>query len=116
MLDRLGTRCYAASIRSPPCNTFFQVDSYNGPRLLRSASHPLGFPWLEGAALARAQQANILAQRTYERTRASFLAGTPYITEFPEDLGTTRKGDAPASQWQLQAIRQLAADTSAVRC
>ena len=95
---------------SPPCNTFSRARHHfrqGGPRPLRSATWPLGFPWLRVTDQETVQTANFFIFQCLEAAKRMHAQGRFYWWEHPEDLGKTRAGDHPASIWQLQALRQL---------
>ena len=98
---------------SPPCKGFSRARYSNvfGPPPLRSSDYPWGFPWLEGARLASAERENgplrislrflSAVADLRDRQRAGSVAPLCQCWfEFPEDLGTHRRGD-PASPWQI---------------
>eukprot|EP00435_Cladocopium_sp_Y103_P064471 s792_g26.t1 len=101
---------------SPPCNTFSRARHHfkdGGPRPLRSSSWPLGFPWLRNHDQETVQTANFFIFQCLEAARRMYAKDRFFWCEHPEDLGTTRAGDRPASIWQLQAVQELADLTSA---
>ena len=101
---------------SPPCNTFSRARHHfrqGGPRPLRSATWPLGFPWLRMTDQETVQTANFFIFQCLEAAKRMHAQGRFYWWEHPEDLGKTRAGDYPASIWQLQALRQLVQATQA---
>ena len=83
-----------------------------GPRPVRSRQHPLGFPWVEGRALARADQGNRLLEVTLDAILAAHRGSAKFLLEHPEDLGRTARS-RPASIWQLDRVSTIAAETSA---
>lgn len=98
---------------SPPCASFSRAVLANtrGPRPVRNATYPMGFPWLEGAPRRRADEgsaiilfcAAALQAAADARARGRWVRG---VMEFPEDLGRAELG-TPASPWQLDAFRKL---------
>ena len=106
---------FSVVVMTPPCGTWSRVRFANnlGPRPCRDKSWPWGYPWLEGQAFEQVQLGNALVLQTLEGCAAASLAGCSFVIEHPEDLGMTFTGDSPASIWQLPAVRQLAADSSA---
>ena len=101
---------------SPPCNTFSRARhnfKHGGPRPLRSAAWPLGFPWLRTQDQETAQTANFFVFQCLEAARRMHLQNKFFWGEHPEDLGKTKSGDTPASIWQLPVVRELAELTSA---
>ena len=85
--------------------------NHNGPRPLRSAEYPLGFPWLSIANREKVEVENNLihfAARCLEASRTARLRGlfSHAILEFPEDLGTAELGQ-PASPFQLGVVQRL---------
>ena len=99
---------------APPCNTWTRAvwANHNGPRPLRSAAYPLGFPWLTRENRAKAEVGNNLvhfAARCLEASRGARLRGmfSHAIFEFPEDLGRAQLG-TPASLWQRDDLKAIA--------
>ena len=107
------------TVGTPPCNSFSRVlsSNYAGPQPVRSRAFPYGFPWLFGKDKARCVTGNVLAYRSLEAFRAGHksVANTPYLLEHPEDLGTTRNGDEPASLFQWEDTVNLIKDTAAIQ-
>ena len=117
---------YAAVLMSPPCGTWSRAPWANqfGPRPLRSAAHPWGFPWLEGFRQQKVAESNCfirLCLQVLEILQAHHPQ-TKFWWEHPEDLGSVltyrRKarsqwfhklhhGVRPASIWQLEALRKF---------
>ena len=78
-------------LASPPCETFSRVRHHQpGPRPLRSASYPRGFPWLSNKHRLQVDQSNYFID-----------------LEHPEDLGATTDHKIPASIWQWESVREL---------
>ena len=79
---------FDAAIITPPCNTHSRALFANkwGPRPYRSRNHPMGFPWLEGAAKAKIETANKLIEVAFKLAEAAYKGNTPYVIEHPEDL------------------------------
>ena len=74
-------------LASPPCETFSRVRHHQpGPRPLRSASYPRGFPWLSNKHRLQVDQSN-------------------YFIDHHE---------IPASLWQWESVRELQVSTKAV--
>lgn len=104
---------YDAVIATPPCHTHSRAcySGKDGPAPLRSAKHPLGFPWLQGKQLEKVTAANamvtfsfrILAEQAKRWRRGLVALG---LLEHPEDLGRRPKG-TPASIWQLLEHKSL---------
>ena len=80
---------------SPPCNTFSRARHHfrqGGPRPLRSATWPLGFPWLRVTDQETVQTANFFIFQCLEAAKRMHAQGRFYWWEHPEDLGKTRAG------------------------
>ena len=96
-------------IATPPCSTFSRArhlyKRHPGPRPIRSRQFPEGFPWLNDAKRAQAQQGTKLAKRAWELCELADEIGSTFLTEFPEDLGLTDTG-VPASFWQMPEFTQ----------
>ena len=93
---------------TPPCNTHSRATWANsfGPRPLRSAAYPLGFPWLKDKDLEKVSEANSLVKFTWRvfkivdklKAKQNIVA----FGEHPENLGRIVNGgpgDVPASIW-----------------
>ena len=98
---------------APPCNSWTRAvwANHSGPRPLRSAEYPLGFPWLSIANRAKAEVGNTLihfAARCLEASRTARIRGlfSHAILEFPENLGSAELGQ-PASPFQLGVVQRL---------
>ena len=109
---------YDAVMLTPPCNTFSRLAWANrrGPQPLRSRTHPLGYPWLEGWKVDKVVAASEFIYKTWEAARTAHEIGVPYLIEHPEDLGVTSRGGNPASMRQLEGTRRLQIDTCATTC
>ena len=119
-------RIHIAVLMSPPCGTWSRAPWANqvGPRPLRSANHPWGFPWLEGARQQKVADSNCFIRfclQVLEVIHFNKLM-VKFWWEHPEDLGMVvtyrrkartmwfRKLHAqvrPASIWQLEALREF---------
>jgi hypothetical protein len=114
----LAAGVYDLLFISPPCHTHSRARSSGGgrpgPRPVRSANYPWGFPWLEGKALRSCELANKLVLRTFEAIEIAFNAGACHILEHPEDLGATPSGEVPAAIWQHSELRDIPLWTGAV--
>jgi hypothetical protein len=104
---------YQVTVCTPPFNTWTRAVYANrsGPKPIRSAEYPLGFPWLSKDNRAKAEVGNVLvhfAVRCLEASRTARLRGlfSHAILEFPEDLGKAELGH-PASPFQLDIVRKL---------
>ena len=98
-------------IASPPCETFSRVrHRHPGPRPLRSAFYPRGFPWLSNAHLQQVEQANYFVDQTVTACQLAWQ----YFLEHPEDLGATPDREFSASIWQFPALRELQVTTKAL--
>ena len=126
ILTNLRNGEYAAVLMSPPCGTWSRAPWANqlGPRPLRSASHPWGFPWLEGHRQKKVSDSNCFIRFCLEVL--GIIDTEELLVKFwwehPEDLGMVityrRKARTmwfrrlhaqvrPASIWQLEALRQF---------
>ena len=98
-------------IASPPCETFSRVrHRHPGPKPLRSAFYPRGFPWLSNAHLQQVEQANYFVDQTVTACQLAWQ----YFLEHPEDLGVTHDQEFPASIWQFPSLRELQVTTRAI--
>lgn len=91
ILTNLRNGEYAAVLMSPPCGTWSRAPWANqlGPRPLRSASHPWGFPWLEGHRQKKVSDSNCFIRFCLEvlgiiHTEELLVK---FWWEHPEDLG-----------------------------
>ena len=123
LLRRLADGEFDVVLITPPCSTWSRVRGANcrGPPMIRSRSHPWGFPWLAARHQKDAEVGNILVVfmlqvlETLEEhpiSRAGYLILV--FAEHPEDLGIAwREEDHmridPASIWQLDRLRALVA-------
>ena len=89
-------------IATPPCSTYSRArhlyKRFPGPRPIRSREHPAGFPWLPQDKWMKAQQGTQLAEKAWVLCELASDIGSHYLSEFPEDLGTTHSipvEDAP---------------------
>ena len=114
LIARIVANEFEALIASPPCNTYTRVmfaNSY-GPQPMRTALHPMGFPWLTSLRRRTVQLANTLTDVTMRAAlaQANNVPGL-IIIEFPEDLGAVVRGkwagQRPASLWQREEVDQL---------
>jgi hypothetical protein len=117
LMSELAAGVYDLLIVTPPCHTHSRARSSGGgrpgPRPVRSANYPWGFPWLEGKALRSCELANKLVLRTFEAIETAFNAGACHILEHPEDLGATPSGEVPAAIWQYSELRDIQLRTGA---
>ena len=81
---------------------------------MRSAKYPWGSPWILGKRRSKLRQANRLIKKAILACAAGGEVGTPYVLEFPEDLGL-KQGRRPASIWQLACTKSLAEATGGHR-
>ncbi len=120
-----------AVLMSPPCGTWSRAPWANvfGPRPLRSAGHPWGFPWLEGDRLRKVSASNSMIQLCID-VLIIIQSGNfaiAFLLEHPEDLGKVfrykQKSRAawfgkvseavrPASIWQLSELKAFARHNS----
>ena len=108
VLIRIRAGAYAAIVVSPQRSTFSRatLNRTRGPPPMRSAKYPWGFPWILGRRRSKLRQANRLIKKATLACAAGDEAGTPYVLEFPEDLGMSRGGGLPQSG-SLRARRAL---------
>ena len=79
-------------LASPPCETFSRVRHHQpGPRPLRSASYPRGFPWLSNKHRLQVDQSNYFIDQTLVACQLAWQ----FWLEHPEDLGATTDHDIP---------------------
>ena len=99
-------------LASPPCETFSRVRHHQpGPRPLRSASYPRGFPWLSNKHRLQVDQSNYFIDQTLVACQLAWQ----FWLEHPEDLGATTDHDIPAFIWQWESVRELQVSTKAAR-
>ena len=107
---------YDVLIMSPPCGTWsrvrFQWQLHPGPRPQRNKSWPWGFPWLSAAHRKKVDLANYFVSQTIRAAHLAAEVGAFFLIEHPEDLGSVN-GEAPASIWQLDEMRDLQIATNA---
>ena len=107
---------YDVLIMSPPCGTWsrvrYQWHLHPGPRPQRNKRWPWGFPWLSEAQRLSVETANYFVKQTIKAARLASAVGAYFLIEHPEDLGTVN-GEAPASIWQLDEMRDLQVDSQA---
>ena len=116
ILIRIRAGAYKAIIVSPPCSTFSRatLNRSRGPPPMRSSKYPWGFPWILGKRRSKLRQANRLVKKAILACAAGAEVGTPYVLEFPEDLGS-KQGRRQASIWQLACTKKLAETTGGHR-
>ena len=104
-------------IVSPPCNTFsrarFQYKEHPGPRPLRTAVWPRGFPWLSQHHRHLVDEANMFVDRCIETCIICNNFNGKFILEHPEDLGVVQ-GERPGTIWQWDSVQELVPLTGAV--
>ncbi len=119
---------YVAILMSPPCGTWSRALWANqfGPRPLRAASHPWGFPWVEGQRRSKLASSNAMIRLCLQVLELilDHKLDTRFWWEHPEDLGAVptyrRKARSqwfgklhpdvrPASIWQLEELRRFMA-------
>ena len=106
---------YRFVILAPSTATWSRVEFYGDhtSKPVRGAEHPWGFPWLSPGQRARAESGNnsmVFAVAVAVAVSEARARGREVDAVFvhPEDLGAAPKG-APASAWQLEQLRDLAA-------
>ena len=116
LLEQIRSNQFDVVFMSPPCNTWsrvrFQWQRHPGPRPVRNAVWPLGFPWLNAKQREIVEFANYFVQQTIQACRAAASVGSYFLVEHPEDLGAVGH-ERPASVWQLDEMRQMVVDTKA---
>lgn len=94
---------------TPPCNTYSRArhnyERNPGPRPIRDATYPQGFPWLSDRNKRLADEANALVEFTWILFELCASLSLAFLGEHPEDLGMTRNG-RPASIWQSKEFSQ----------
>ena len=102
---------WAGIVAAVPCKTFARAawSHGRGPRAMRDAEHPMGFPWLRGGGLASTRRENTLLTAIVQLVLASGAAdpGAKYVLAGPEALGATRAGGKPAAVWQHEAFDDI---------
>ncbi len=116
LLERLRAGEFDAVFMSPPCNTWSRAVHSNkwGPRPLRNAQWPRGFPWLTGKFKDQAELGNLLVEvcikicQEISELKHLFVL---VVWEHPEDLGASfdeaGRPVFPASVWQLPEVQRL---------
>ena len=103
-------------VLSPPCKTFSRARckwcTSPGPRPVRSATWPWGFPWLAGSNLTLVQDHNFMLSNILKAASTAVKAGSDFLLEHPEDLGDC-SGEQPGSIWQLPELHAMAQETQA---
>ena len=116
LLEQIRSGRYNVVFMSPPCNTWsrvrFQWQRFPGPRPVRNASWPMGFPWLCNKQKEVVEFANYFVRQTIQACYVAAASKTKFLVEHPEDLGAVGK-ERPASVWQLDEMRQMVIDTKA---
>lgn len=97
----------------PPRATFSRARHHRpGPRPLRSANYPYGFPWLRGPNRDRVDEANLLIQQAVLACAEQARAKRFYLLIHPEQLGCVG-GEQPASIWDWDEVQGLQQHTGA---
>ena len=120
-LLQLSQGHFDAVLITPPSSSWSRVRSANfkGPPMMRSTTHPWGFPWAAKKFQTEILLDNMLVEflikvidtlRLHPTSQHGILVLV--FAEHPEDLGTVvRQEDSailhPASIWQLPELRQL---------
>ena len=116
LLEQIRSGQFDVIFMSPPCNTWsrvrFQWQRFPGPRPVRNASWPMGFPWLSVKQKEQVEFANYFVSQTIQACYAADASWTKFLVEHPEDLGAVGR-ERPASVWQLDEMRQMVLDTGA---
>ena len=116
LLEQIRSGQFDVIFMSPPCNTWsrvrFQWQRFPGPRPVRNASWPMGFPWLSVKQKEQVEFANYFVSQTIQACYAADASRTKFLVEHPEDLGAVGR-ERPASVWQLDEMRQMVLDTGA---
>ena len=94
---------------TPACSTFSRALFANadGPRPLRDATYPEGFPWLQGADQIKVNAGTALLKFAHELLQTAKQSNLFWLEEFPEDLGTRSNGFTPASPFRSAAFREF---------
>ena len=110
-LQAAGAGRWAGILASLPCKTFARAawSHGRGPRAMRDAKHPMGFPWLRGGGRASTLRENSLLSAIAQLVLANGAAdqGTKFVLAGPEALGATRAGGKPAAVWQHAAFGDI---------
>ena len=97
---------------TPPCNSVSRArhswKTSPGPRPVRSAKYPMGFPWLTGKNLKLVMTHNEIFSRSFQILVAASKAGTDTFLEHPENLGLASDGEVPASIFNFPEYVQWA--------
>ena len=114
VLDKIAGGSFDFIIAAPPCNTFSRARhnrKHLGPRPIRSLEFVRGFPWLKDSDKTKAQQANILVERTFEACKVGHSQKAGFLIEHPEQLGIA-SGLIPASIWDWPEFWSLVESTA----
>eukprot|EP00434_Breviolum_minutum_P013170 symbB.v1.2.011607.t2/scaffold783.1/size170700/1 len=115
LLEQIRSGHFDVVFMSPPCNTWsrvrFQWQQFPGPRPVRNAAWPMGFPWLSAKQKEIVEFANYFVRQTIQACYAA-ASRTKFLVEHPEGLGAVGR-ERPASVWQLDEMRQMVLDANA---
>ena len=110
MLSLLRAGKFDWLVACPPGSSFSRARWANnqGPRPLRSATHPRGFKNLWGSRARQLRKENALMDFTLDCLHAQVKAGNGFLMKHPEDLGKRREGGTPGSIWRWEQMKDLA--------
>ena len=107
-LQRIRNREILSILRGPVCATFVRGpwQGSTSTRPLRTAEHPAGVPWLEGAQKRKIEFANALHDRVAVILHTALMVDCTFTVIDSESWGTTMRGH-PASPWCHDYISKL---------
>ena len=107
-LQRIRSREILSILRGPVCATFVRGpwQGSTSTRPLRTAEHPAGAPWLEGAQKRKIEFANVLHDRVAVILHTALMVDCTFTVIDSESWGTTTRGH-PASPWCHDYIGRL---------
>ena len=93
IIQQVKDKKFSMVLVSPPCSSWSRARFRQpGPKPVRTAEWPMGFPWLDGHLKRVCEFSNNLALFALRVCKAAQDSGTPYILARPEDLGKTAQG------------------------
>jgi len=86
--NQIMSKYWDVVIAAPPCHTFSRAmfSEHPGPRPIRDATWPRGFPWLEAKARRKAEIADSLVDFALSAIISAAAHEAICLLEFPEDL------------------------------
>ena len=101
LLEQIRSGHYDVIFMSPPCNTWsrvrFQWQKFPGPRPVRNAAWPMGFPWLNNKQKEQVEFANYFVKQTIQAGYAAAASTTKFFGGAPRRLGCCGSGTSSFS-------------------